>query len=107
MYHDSPSAWVLAYGHQQLKAKSGQNTFAGGAGITELFALDGIDRLSMACPALPLCGLAIGEAERTIPDVNRRLRALFDRLGLPQNETVRALCPSVMRLSTLALLQGG
>ena len=66
---------------------------AGGAGVTELFDLDVIDRLSMACPALPLCGLAIGEAERSIPDVNRRLRALFDRLGLPQNETVWAQLP--------------
>jgi len=43
----------------------------------------------MACPALPLCGLAIGEAERSIPDVNRRLRALLDRLGLPETTTVR------------------
>ena len=26
----------------------------------------------MACPALPLCGLAISEAERGLPDVNLR-----------------------------------
>jgi hypothetical protein len=25
----------------------------------------------MACPALPLCGLAITEAERGLPDINR------------------------------------
>ena len=36
----------------------------------------------MACPALPLCGLAIGEAERGLPDVARRVRALLDKLGL-------------------------
>lgn len=40
----------------------------------------------MACPALPLCGLAIGEAERTLPDVNARLRAVMDRVGLPRSE---------------------
>ena len=62
---------------------------AGNAGAKELFELDSIERLSMACPALPLCGLAIGEAERSIPDVNRRLRALLDRLGLPETTTVR------------------
>jgi sulfite reductase beta subunit-like hemoprotein len=38
----------------------------------------------MACPALPLCGLAITEAERGLPDINRcghwytGLRALVD-----------------------------
>ena len=63
-------------------------TGAGNAGAKELFELDSIERLSMACPALPLCGLAIGEAERSIPDVNRRLRALLDRLGLPDSTTV-------------------
>ena len=61
---------------------------SGNAGAKELFELDSIERLSMACPALPLCGLAIGEAERSIPDVNRRLRALLDRLGLPESTTV-------------------
>lgn len=40
----------------------------------------------MACPALPLCGLAIGEAERTLPDVNARLRAVMDKVGLPRSE---------------------
>ena len=39
----------------------------------------------MACPALPLCGLAIGEAERTLPDCNRRIRALLDRLQFPHD----------------------
>ena len=36
---------------------------AGNAGAKELFELDSIERLSMACPALPLCGLAIGEVK--------------------------------------------
>lgn len=51
--------------------------------MRELFELDSIERQSMACPALPLCGLAIGEAERSMPDVNRRVRALLDRLQFP------------------------
>jgi sulfite reductase (ferredoxin) len=45
--------------------------------------LDPIDSLSIACPALPLCGLAITEAERGLPDVNKRLRATMLKVGLP------------------------
>lgn len=36
----------------------------------------------MACPALPLCGLAVTEAERSLPDMLPRLRSLLNRLGL-------------------------
>ena len=50
--------------------------------------IDGIDRLSMACPAMPLCGLAIGEAERAMPDINQRIRALLRRLGFDDSEQV-------------------
>ena len=41
-----------------------------------------MERTSMACPALPLCGLAVTEAERSLPDMLPRLRALLTRLGL-------------------------
>ncbi|CAL9148676.1 sulfite reductase [ferredoxin], chloroplastic [Musa acuminata AAA Group] len=50
-----------------------------------------IDRLNltaMACPALPLCPLAITEAERGIPDILRRVRAVFDKVGLKYNDSV-------------------
>jgi sulfite reductase (ferredoxin) len=47
---------------------------------------DKIEALSMACPAMPLCGLAIGEAERSLPDFNARLRAVLDRLGFAADE---------------------
>jgi sulfite reductase (ferredoxin) len=57
------------------------------AGITSKEELDEIDRKSMACPALPLCGLAIGEAERGLPDINKRIRALMDKLGFAQEES--------------------
>jgi sulfite reductase (ferredoxin) len=64
-------------------------------GIVPPHELDSIDRFSMACPALPLCGLAIGEAERGLPNVNVRVRALLDRLGLA-GETI------VMRMTGCA-----
>ena len=48
--------------------------------------IDSLDRFSMACPALPLCGLAIGEAERGLPDINNRIRALMNKLGFGPDE---------------------
>ncbi|KXZ50217.1 hypothetical protein GPECTOR_17g854 [Gonium pectorale] len=52
-------------------------------GVQELVDWDSIDRLSMACPALPLCGLAVTEAERSLPDINQRIRAILTKAGLP------------------------
>ncbi|KAI3913228.1 hypothetical protein MKW92_028748 [Papaver armeniacum] len=43
---------------------------------------------AMACPALPLCPLAITEAERGIPDLLKRVRAVFDKVGLKYSESV-------------------
>ena len=59
----------------------------GAAGVKDIGEWDSIEATSMACPALPLCGLAIAEAERGLPDVNARLRAVMTRLGLDQSET--------------------
>ena len=44
------------------------------------------NRTSMACPALPLCGLATTEAERALPDINVRIRASMVKSGLPADE---------------------
>ncbi len=50
--------------------------------------LDSMERTSMACPALPLCGLAVTEAERSLPDITRRLRELLNGLGLDDLESL-------------------
>ncbi|MCI0641919.1 MAG: NADPH-dependent assimilatory sulfite reductase hemoprotein subunit [Gemmataceae bacterium] len=42
---------------------------------------------SMACPAIPTCGLAISEAERTLPRIIDQLEAELTRLGL-DNEKI-------------------
>ncbi|MDP8966346.1 MAG: sulfite reductase, ferredoxin dependent [Cyanobacteriota bacterium] len=42
-------------------------------------------RYSMACPALPTCGLAVAESERALPGIIDRIRALLNQLDL-QNE---------------------
>ncbi|MCW9708013.1 NADPH-dependent assimilatory sulfite reductase hemoprotein subunit [Fodinibius salsisoli] len=39
-------------------------------------------KYSMACPALPTCGLAITESERALPDIVRDLDGVLNELGL-------------------------
>merc|ERR1719207_78445 len=54
-----------------------------------------LDASAIACPALPLCGLAMSEAERGLPDINARLVALLDRVGLGDESFVVRMtgCP--------------
>ena len=52
-------------------------------------------RHAIACPALPLCGLAVTEAERILPDVLERLDGLFRRIGIEKSVLVRMTgCPN-------------
>ncbi|MCO5597216.1 hypothetical protein L7F22_051292 [Adiantum nelumboides] len=50
--------------------------------------VDSLNLTSMACPALPLCPLAITEAERGAPDILRRIRKMFDKVGLKPSDTL-------------------
>ncbi|GAB4856031.1 transcriptional regulatory protein [Ancistrocladus abbreviatus] len=50
--------------------------------------VDPLNLTAMACPALPLCPLATTEAERGIPDILKRVRALFDKVGLKHSESI-------------------
>ncbi|XP_020093148.1 sulfite reductase [ferredoxin], chloroplastic [Ananas comosus] len=58
------------------------------AGLLQPRYVDPLNITAMACPALPLCPLAITEAERGIPDILKRVRAVFDKVGLKYNESV-------------------
>jgi sulfite reductase (ferredoxin) len=49
---------------------------------TNIDEIDGITRKSIACPAFPLCGLAMTEAERVQPEINRRFHLLLREMGL-------------------------
>jgi sulfite reductase (NADPH) hemoprotein beta-component len=53
-------------------------------------------RASMACPALPTCGLALAESERVLPDILTRLEQLLGELGLATEEIVVRMtgCPN-------------
>ncbi|MFH5885674.1 NADPH-dependent assimilatory sulfite reductase hemoprotein subunit [Halalkalibaculum sp. DA3122] len=53
-------------------------------------------KYSMACPALPTCGLAITESERALPDIIRELDSVLQELGLEEEKlSVRMTgCPN-------------
>jgi sulfite reductase (ferredoxin) len=49
---------------------------------TDPAAVGKVRRHALACPALPTCGLALADAERTLPDVVSLLEADLQELGL-------------------------
>ena len=65
-------------------------------GIATVERISTVRRWSMACPALPTCGLAVTEAERALPSILDELESELDRLGLAQERlTVRMTgCPN-------------
>ena len=64
--------------------------------ITDAQEIDPLVRFSMACPALPTCGLAITESERALPGIIDRIRALLNKLDLKdENFVIRMTgCPN-------------
>lgn len=57
-------------------------------GLLEPRYVDPLNVTAMACPALPMCPLAITEAERGTPDLLKRIRAVFEKVGLKYNESI-------------------
>ena len=55
-----------------------------------------IARASIACPALPTCGLALAESERAIPEVLNRIEHLLAEVGLSGQEIIIRMtgCPN-------------
>ncbi len=66
------------------------------SGIQKETDIDPLVRYAMACPALPLCGLAITESERVMPSILDRLRTLLTKLGLQDEHFVVRMtgCPN-------------
>lgn len=58
--------------------------------------ISNVIKYSMACPALPTCGLAITESERALPDIIRELDGVLQELGLEDEKlSVRMTgCPN-------------
>lgn len=64
--------------------------------VTNPESIDPLTRYSMACPAMPTCGLAITESERALPGILNRIRALLDKLGMGDEQLVIRMtgCPN-------------
>ena len=73
--------------------------------VTAIFAEHGVPvenqatiirRASMACPALPTCGLSLSESERFLPGLLDRIEGLLGELGLGDEEIVIRMtgCPN-------------
>ena len=65
-------------------------------GVPLIGELSSARRYSMACPALPTCGMAVAESERIAPDIISEIESVLDRLGLRDEPlTIRMTgCPN-------------
>lgn len=65
-------------------------------GILSIEDVDPLARLAMACPALPLCGLAQTEAERRMPSYIERVRSVLNKMNLDDEEILMRMtgCPN-------------
>jgi sulfite reductase (ferredoxin) len=65
-------------------------------GVAEVERYSTVRRWSMACPAMPTCGLAVTEAERALPTIMDQLEVELKALGLEADRfTVRMTgCPN-------------
>ena len=75
------------------------------AGIDQVFEEHGVSTAnpysptqlaSMACPALPTCGLALAESERALPGFLTQIEAVLEELGLKNQELIVRMtgCPN-------------
>lgn len=65
-------------------------------GIKKATEIDPLVRYSMACPALPTCGLAVTESERAIPGILERIRAVLTQVDLKDEHFIVRMtgCPN-------------
>jgi sulfite reductase (ferredoxin) len=65
-------------------------------GVRRPDQISNVQKLSLACPAIPTCGLAISESERALPGIIDQLEVELKRLGLEKEKlSVRMTgCPN-------------
>ena len=65
-------------------------------GVTLPAQISEVRKHSLACPAIPTCGLALSEAERAIPDITTALEDELKRLGLENEKLALRItgCPN-------------
>lgn len=72
------------------------DALVGEYGLSKGHEVSGLRRNSMACVALPTCGLAMAESERYLPDLVTEVDAVLEELGLREEEIVIRMtgCPN-------------
>ncbi|WP_088830369.1 assimilatory sulfite reductase (NADPH) hemoprotein subunit [Paenibacillus tyrfis] len=75
-------------------------------GLTDGIPYSALRRNSMACVALPTCGLAMAEAERYLPTLLDKIELILDEAGLREEEIVIRMtgCPNGCARPALAEL---
>jgi sulfite reductase (ferredoxin) len=65
-------------------------------GVKPIEEIDPLNRLAMACPALPLCGLAQTEAERMMPEYLQQIRNILEKMNIGEEEIMIRMtgCPN-------------
>lgn len=73
-------------------------------GLESAISASRLRRSSMACVALPTCGLAMAEAERYLPSLITKIENLMDEAGLGDEEITTRMtgCPNGCARSALA-----
>lgn len=89
--HQNIILYEIDPGHQQAI-----NAIISQYGLLSETAIDPLVRYSMACPAMPTCGLAITESERALPGILGQIRLLLDKVGLVNEHLVIRMtgCPN-------------
>ncbi|MGD2110054.1 MAG: NADPH-dependent assimilatory sulfite reductase hemoprotein subunit [Phycisphaerae bacterium] len=77
----TPHQNILLTGLDEAAAEQVERTLTD-HGVTPPAQLSGARRYSMACPALPTCGLAMSESERVMPSVVDRFEKELEALGV-------------------------
>ncbi|NEN84885.1 assimilatory sulfite reductase (NADPH) hemoprotein subunit [Paenibacillus elgii] len=75
-------------------------------GLTDGIQYSALRRNSMACVALPTCGLAMAESERYLPTLLDKIESILDEAGLREEEIVIRMtgCPNGCARPALAEL---
>ena len=75
--------------------KSSVNKALKQIGLNNLDDIDPLTKHALACPALPLCGLALTEAERTLPLILKRIKTQLEKLKIKKSILIRMTgCPN-------------
>src|SRR4051794_13538394 len=82
-----PTVWLTAhqnaiFGDLDAAARGEIEALLRAHGVPLVDSVPNALRYSMACPAMPTCGLAVSESERALPAVVREIDAVLGDLGL-------------------------